>query len=139
VIRPARQLPPRRRREHQQLSNTGASPPTVQPRLPAETTPVIHRFQFYIRVPGGDFVPLQSRIRGSIERHEDVSATVTLEDEDAISELPVELFLHDREHPGVYHRRSFRHAGYEKPLHVHTESESYSQESDEPDEDEIAG
>jgi hypothetical protein len=136
VIRPARQLPPSPRRKQQQLSNTGASPPTVQPRLPAETTPVKHRFQFYIRLPGGDFVTLQ--FRGSIERHEHGSATVTLEDEDAISEVPVELFLHDREHQGVYHRRGFRHAVYEKPLHVHTESESYSEESDEPDEDEIA-
>jgi hypothetical protein len=69
---------------------------------------------------------------------EDGSATVTLEDEEAISELPSEIFLKDREHPGVYHRRRFRHVGYEEPLDEDTESESDSKESEEPHEDEIA-
>jgi hypothetical protein len=63
---------------------------------------------------------------------------VTLEDADAISELPAEIFLHAREHPGVYHRTSFRHVGYEEQLDEQTESESDSEESEEPEEDTIA-
>jgi hypothetical protein len=100
--------------------------------MPDQTTPVQDRFQFYTRLPDGDFVPLQ--FRGSIEWREDGSATVTLEDQDAMSEIPAEVFLHDRENPGVYHRRSFRHVGQEEP-DEHTESESDSEESEEPHED----
>jgi hypothetical protein len=58
---------------------------------------------------------------------EDGSGTVTLEDEEAISELPALIFL----------TRRFRHVGYEEPLDEQTESESDSEESEEPDEDEI--
>jgi hypothetical protein len=122
VIHPVRPRPPPRRREQQQLSTTGAAPPTVQPRLPDQTTPVQDRFQFCTRLPSRELFP----------------TTVTLEDEEAISEPPAEIFLKDREHAGVYHRRRFRHVGYEEPLDKQTESESDSEESEEPDEDEIA-
>jgi hypothetical protein len=64
--------------------------------------------------------------------------TVTLDGENAISELPENIFLHDSQQPGVFHRSRVRHVGYEEPLEEHTGSDSDRGESEEPDEEAIA-